>query len=328
MKQLRMLYTSSVFVNPDDVRRMTEAAVFIANEILIPASVQIQPGLSREDTRWVATRLAELHELGAVSSWDVEGALRQKVPSLPFGGAPDRIIDRETYLMMNALVDERLMEQRNVFLGDEANEYDGITEIVLGRHTLWRFAVAQALGANRALVDPRAQGAMNQFFSDLDRYQKFESLVLRRIEYRLGLPDVSQLDMRDIEVCRDLMPSFREMLLDAAEGQYDELSLNDAVERVATEITEAFLALTARLEIRTVSTRGRTWVVPASGFKEAAWDIVQMLFAPIILAKYTKLFFDWHRDGKRLAPLLLLLRLREIGSRRQAPRLPRRQDNG
>jgi hypothetical protein len=317
MLPFRMLYTSNVFVTVDDVRQLTEGSAFIADEILVPAGVQVHPSLGPEDARWVRRRLADLHELGALRSWEVEGTNRPELPGQVFTAQhADRVIDRETYSELIELVDERLMEQRHVFLGDDAVQYDGITEIVVGRHTLWRFAVAQALGANRVLVEPRAQGTINQFFSDLDRYQKFESLVLHNLEYRLGLPDVSNLDAKELETCRKLMPDFRGLLLERTEGQYDEANLDAAVERVANEIAEAFLSITAKLEIQSINILGKPRIVPVTGFREGSWDVVQMLFAPVILLKYAKLFFDWRRDSDRLAPLLLLLKLREISAKK------------
>lgn len=309
-----LLYANKSFLDMADIRRITQASVFVADEILLPSTIEVNPQLTDEERGFAIARLRELNEVGAVRFWGVENQLanyhRESQEIWPVQA--EHVVNHEQYESIMSRIDNRLMEQREMFLGREATSFDGITEMVLGRTTMWKFAIAQTLNADRLLLDRQTQGAMHQFFSDLMRYEQFESLIIDRIASQLHLPDISQLSVRDIEICRRYMPAFRSKLLESAEGKYNEIFLSSMIENIATSVTNDFLDAINAVDPKTVRIFGRTMLHPGGIASEVAWDLLQLLFAPVIAVKYAKLFFKWYTDSSDTAPLLLLMHLRTL----------------
>lgn len=311
----RMQYANKAFLTLEDVRRITLASVFVADEVLLPATVYVSPELTEVERDFILTRLQGLHELKAVRFWKIEGVPEIKTQARPSDKVsipPDQIITPEQYNAIMEMIDDRLMEQRQLFLREAATSYDGITEMVLGRQTMWKFAIASNLDVDRLLISEQIQSTMQQFFSDLMRYEEFESLIIDRIADKLNLPDVSQLSLEDIESCRKFMPLFREKLLQTSENQYDELFLMTMVEKIADSIVNEFFDLIQKHNLKAAKIFGKPMLRPNRLMEDFTWDLLQLLFAPIIAVKFAKLFFEWYKDSSATAPLLLLMRLREL----------------
>lgn len=310
----KMLYANKSFLNSEDIRRITLASIFIADQVLLPTNIQANPTLSDSERKFITTRLKELHEINALRFWKIEGKadeITQAVPRKAVITRPDEVIDLESYKAILEQINDRLMYQRETLLGEQATSYDGITEMVMGKQTMWKFAVAKTLQADRLLFEAEAQSTMSQFFSDLMRYHEFESLVVERIAEKLDLPDISILDMKDIETCRKYMPAFREKLINKTEDQYDQIFLELIVEEIAKAIVDEFLDLIVA-QNKAILSRGKLLGKGTGIAKEASWDLLQMLFAPIIIAKYAKLFFDSQKESSEIAPLLLLIKLHQL----------------
>jgi len=312
-----MLYASSLYLTPADIRRIIQASVFVADQVLLPTTVQPSHDLTEAESHFVLTRINELRELGALNFWEIEGQpdLLPRMRSRDkLSVHPDKVIPYEDYKTISELIDDRLMQQRNIFLGADAISHDGITEMVLGKQTMWKFAVAKSLNADRLLLDQKTKAAMRQFFTDLMRYQEFESLIIDRIADKLDLPDISQLSVEDIERCRKLMPAFRAKLMIATQNQFNEIFLQSLIEDIANGIVNDFFDLinSHAHDPKIVEVFGKPMLRPTVFAKEATWDIVQVLFAPVIAAKYAWLFFKWFTDSSETVPLLLLMQLRQL----------------
>lgn len=318
---LRMLYANTAFVTPEHLRRITQASVFMADSILLPSNVTVEPGLDHELQQQLTRRLQELHEIGAVRFWEIELG-RSEQPQVPFGAVwpGDDFVAHEEYRSMFDQVNERLMEQRQTFLKGEAASYDGITEMVLGRQAMWRFCVAQELDANRLLLDDSTTAAMGHYFSDLMRYVEFESKVLDEVETRLDLPDVSLLSAEDLERCRAELPAFRQKLIEKTTNRFDAMHVDQGVGEAASDLLDEFFEKTAKFKPLPVKVGGKSRVLPGEIIGEGIWDLSQLIFAPVIALKYAQLFFEWRREGRAMTPLLLLLDIK-----RKAPATKRRQ---
>jgi hypothetical protein len=308
------MYANKAHLTIEDVRKIILASVFVADEVLLPSSLYVSPNLSDEQQGFVLTRINELHDIGAVRFWEIEGFTNPSLSEARRSGLvmpADEQITRTQYNTVMEMIDERLMEQRQLFLGEAATSYDGITEMVLGRQTMWKFAVAESLKADRLLISPEVEGTMQQYFSDLMRYHQFESQIIERIADRLSLPDVSGLDPREIEICRQFMPAFRTRLLNSTQSQFNELFLTAMVEEIADAIVNEFYDAIMATDVKTMRIFGRPMLKPTRMIEDITWDLLQLLFAPIIAVKFGKLFFEWMRDSSASAPLLLLMRLRQ-----------------
>lgn len=313
----KLLYRHRSTCRLSDVRRIIEAAIFAADAVLLPAELHIDIQASNEERKFILTRLDEMHELGAIQLWEVEapgGREVERKRGAIWQGAADRVIPRDDYIRMLGEVDDRVMEQREFFLKGEGKSFDGITEIVLGRHAMWRFAIAETLGANRLLVDSTEQRDFEYYFSDLFRYEDFESKVIGEIAHKLQLPDVSTLSTEEIERCRKLMPAFRDRLLRETRDKYDSLLLPDLVARIGETIVHEFHDVLLRRDLKHVRVLGKQVVLPSSMGREAYWDLLQLILQPVVLTKYLHLFFQWRRDATNVPPLLLLLQLQSIGA--------------
>lgn len=304
-----LLYANKAFLTALDIRRIVQASVFVADQILLPSTVWEDPSLDDKEKAFVATRLRELHEIGALKFWGVEGQaplLSQQGFSSLLQLKPDIVVPIEQYSRMYEETIELVMEQRITFLGGpEATSYDGITEIVAGKQELWRLSLCNALGANRLMLDKVHSQNIERYFADLFRYTKFEAQVIEQISEKLKLPDVSQLSISDIEKCRKYMPDFRNKLAQDT-GHYNQLTGAKLVERIADAIINDYLD---RIESKAFR--------PAHAMldigREVVWDLLQYIFAPIIAAKYAKLFLKLIK-GKDSSEILLY-ELRKIAKR-------------
>jgi len=311
-----MSFDSRSYVTTSDTRRIIQAAIFAADEVLIPTSVELDPNLEEDEQKFVSLRLHQLREISAVRFWEVEGQhTRMKLDSATPVQA-DSTIDRESYRDLMESVDQRLVEASSIFRPARSSSYDGITEMVHGKQAIWRFAVAQKLQANRVLLERQTQRGLTRFVSDLMRYEEFEAKVIERISSRLDLPDVSQLDIDDIVKCRSFMPAFRSKLLERTRDSYDEVFLTRMVDQVADAIVNEFLDVIQSLAPNVVLIGGKRIAIPKdpADARSRKWDLMQLMLAPLIASKYARYFFKWTDEAESRAPLLLLMQLRTARS--------------
>ncbi|MGW3352676.1 hypothetical protein ACWDA3_56105 [Nonomuraea rubra] len=314
-REFVMSFDSRSYLTTDDVRRIIQAAVFAADEILVPTTVEVDPALPLPEHDFVLRRLAELRELNVIRFWGVEG----EHPRMRLAGgvrvAPDRVIVREDYERMVRMIDDRLMDVRAVLLRDRASSYDGITEVVLGKQTMWRFAVAQALNANRLLLERHGQASVTRFFSDLARYEEFEAKVIDQISTRLDLPDVSRLDIDAIATCRQFMPAFRAKLLETMQHKYDDMFLAKMIERIADAIVNEFFDTLQTLGPNATMLAGKRVILPSVVQRDIKWDLLRLILSPVIAARYAKYYFKWLDAQSAAEPMLLLMQLRSFRRR-------------
>jgi diphthamide synthase subunit DPH2 len=110
------------------------------------------------------------------------------------------------------------------------------------------------------------------------------------------------------------MPSFRKKLLEKLKNKYDEVYLMTMVEEIANAIINEFfdVIISKSQDTDVMKIFNKTILKPTELAKEVTWDLLQLLFAPIIAVKYAGLFFDWANNSKKSTPLLLLLKLKQF----------------
>jgi hypothetical protein len=315
----RMMFSHQAHFGLSDLRRITMAVVFAADEALVPSHLRLDPSLDEDQRLLVQARTRELYEIGALRTWEVENAPdpHRSAPTEQLLALPsDQVIDTHTYLGLLETVEEQLVDYRHEFLPATDN-FEGITEFTLGKQTLCKIALAEQLQADRLLIDRDGRDAFGLFLDDLGRYERFEEPIIEQVVEGLALPDVSVLDMADIERCRRLMPAFRDDLLRRTSGRFHELGLADLTADIAASIVSDFTDTIAKRmsDPRIAPLFDHAVPLPDEIAREALWDLLQLLVKPVVAAKYMRLITRWYRGSRELGPLLLLLRLHRLSHR-------------
>ncbi|MDQ5825274.1 MAG: hypothetical protein M3441_13860 [Chloroflexota bacterium] len=277
--QYSMLFPIRAYLTKADLDDITQASVFLADRVWLPTTMLPSQQLSDDDRTYIISRLADLRSLGAIRLWQIEGQpeyLSRHNLAEALGVEADFTIPRDRYLEMDSEIDEQLMSHRSAFLRDEAASFDGVTEIVLGKQELHRFAICGELGANRLLSGHTGTLGMRHFLLDLLRYENFERQILDQLTQELQLPNVAALDIKDISRCRKHMPAFRAKLLQEADGKYtQDLDLRVA-ERIANAIAEDYLEAVEK------SRRDSREQIFEEG-RDITWDAVLHFVLPILM---------------------------------------------
>lgn len=303
------LYANKAFFSLEDIQRLTQSVVFLADCIYVPASVSADPRLTDEAQSFIYSRLQEFHEIGAVSFWEIEGqtsflrdSLLDQKHSLPI----DRIISRDEYKTIYHEVIDRLTSCRSDFLGTEvAGSFDGITEIVLGKHTILTFALNSHLQTRSILLDPVTEANNSRFFERLLFKTKIAEQVVQEVSIGLHIPDLSLLDIKNIQECRELMPAFRDRLFDDIEAGQTHLQTDRsmAIKQIADAIVDRFL------EHLHEKARQQSFFKAA---RTAAWSLAQMVLPKLITQDNSDRFFKWGSSAPPVTPELFLFRLRNV----------------
>jgi hypothetical protein len=204
------MHTWTTDFNGYDVRRIMQSAVFAAETVLLPANAQIAPGLADAARNDVARQLGRLRDLGAVELWALEDDLPDR-PLVP--GAPTTVIPVEDYADLYQEAIESLVMQRRDFLGDQhALHFDGMTEIILGKHATIHAVLCRYLSAGAVLHDAASATGYGQFLLQLQA-EAVLSDVIGEIAMQLGLPDVSDFPDEILSAARANLQPFRNRVL-------------------------------------------------------------------------------------------------------------------
>ena len=303
------LYANKAYLTLEDIQRLTQSSVFLTECIYLPSSVRAAPTLGEEERTFIHTRLRELHEIGAFKFWEIEGQTEFLTGSTSSAGIDlpiEKIIPRDEYLTIYNLVIDRLNSSRREFLGvEDAGSFDGITEIVLGKHVIWTFALNSYLDTRNIILDPATEANNLRFFRKLLAKTQIAEEVIQEISVSLHIPDLSLLNISQIESCRSYMPAFREKLLsniDTTESSYF-VGRPVLIKQISGAIVDDFLEY-----LQEQAQKPKLFKTP----KELFWNLAQLVLSRIITEKNKDRFFKWNDDKQTNAPELLLLKLRDI----------------
>lgn len=302
----RVLFLDRAFLTIYDIDRLTQASVLFADETLLRTSIALDSSLTDDESAFAARRLAFLHEIGAVRYWSIEGEYN----ATPSGAASDVVIPYEAYQELYEQVTERAQETRDLFLSRGAGEQiDGVTEVVLGRNQLWKFALASELRADRLLLDDSSHATMNKYLnSPLVRLQAIEEPVLDVFLKDIHVDNIALLNENALEELRKLMPQFRAGLL-AETGTIDSaVATRTIIERVAHKIADEYLD-----QLEDAARRSSRLSLGRSLVRELYWDLLGYVMPPMVLMKYHELLFSWSRTRSADASLQFVFNLRKIG---------------
>jgi len=264
------------------------------------------PQAPEEDTAYIRARISGLHEIGAVKFWFAEGSpeLGVNAGKLVTGQA-DVTITRERYKELYGQMMARLVDNREHFRG--GNSFDGIAEVVEGKHALFLFGLKDLLGAEGILLDERGAGNVSKYFRNLVGQLLVAEEVVRNLTVRLHLPDIAELDMEQIESVRRHMPAFRDRLLAAAGDEQIMFDERDAmVERLTNLLMDEFFDYIWDIRAAKRDNSGPRRV----------WSLLQLALPTIITRRNAARFFGWAGQDAA-APEMILMKLQML---RRAPK--------
>lgn len=303
------LYTNKADVWPDDIRQLIQSAVYLAESIYVPATIRAAPILVDTERKLIHRKLLELHSIGALKFWEVEGVRSFLTPESERLILPvDLVISREEYKVLYEKVIDRLMANRTHFLHSENQvSVEGIAEIVRGKHVLWSFALKEFLGANDILLDAaNAHNSMLFFTGLLDpSVVGVSQAIISEVTLRLHIPDVSNLTINQIETCRTFMPAFRDDLVAQVKaGGTFEFDRKEIIKKTADKIVDRFIDYMLEKQFSAENLDQTT----------STWTLDQLLFSQEIRDN-SDMFFKWQNENASSAPELLLWKLRsEFGA--------------
>ena len=305
MTEHSFLFPAKAYLGSEDMRRLTEAAVFVADEIWVSATTGIDRALPEEERKALRQRFRELVEIGAVRTWEIEGQagfLGDAVEGDPLSTSPDSTVVLDRYRDMHAHLVDRLADIRKALVtGQAASSFDGVTEVVLGKHLLGSLGVRELVECSDLLLDPIGADTVTRYLDPLFTKSNLISGAIEELQPRLALPDISLLDQDQIEECRRLMPSFRKELVERVNHASSIESASSSIEKITDE-------LVARYE--EVATGG-------DAAKAKGWRLGRLKIPDDALRRiYEPLFGNLEGGEGAIPPGMLLLRLLELSRSR------------
>jgi hypothetical protein len=298
------LYTNKAYIWPEDLRHLTQSAVFLAETIYVPSTIRPAPVLTAQDRVQLMRKLLELHEIHALRFWEIEGT-KSLLPSDPDNVTlpVDDEMSRKEYAELHEKTIERLMENRMFFLKSETQaSVEGIAEIVRGKHVLWSFALKDFFRANDILLDATNADSHKIYFSKLiePSILSLGEAVIEEVAMKLHIPDVSLLSTQQIEECRVFMPKFRdELLKKITAGGISTLNREELIRTTANAIVDRFIYFILE---KTVEMQNADQTV-------SRWSLSQLFF-PQEVKDNSDRFFKWENQKESPAPELLLWKLK------------------
>lgn len=156
-------------------------------------------------------QLGRLIDIGAVRTWSLDGVEQSPATAR----APSEVIARERYLEIYEQSLDLLMARRSLFLGGErALRFDGVTEIVVGKHAVMHALLAGELSAAGILHDQDSADGYARFLTDLLNPAGLVAQIANSVAIELDLPEASALPDVVYEDARRRLVHFRAYILE------------------------------------------------------------------------------------------------------------------
>lgn len=307
------LLVPRAYLRTEDVLRVLQGSVFFSDVVYLPSTSRPDPRLDAGARAYVEERLHGLRELGAVKFWSAEGD-QVGADDEPDLWEADYTLDYDRRLAIYHEITERLMDNRNKFVqGRVPDPFDGITELVVGKHVLWWVALQEQLEAKGILLEPEAARNTAHYFDTL-RAPYIAAEAVTEIAIRLHLPDLALLTIAQIADVRAVMPDFRDELMaeiSALDQPYT--AVGSVIDTVVDSVVERYLS-----QAEAGPSRSTRHFLPDPS--QSRWTAA-MLRVPVLGSVMRGSFLGWTNAGEpeRAPDLLLLRRLRAHGASAATP---------
>lgn len=221
------------------VRALAQACLYSADAVLIPASATIQEDITDDERAFIETQIGRLLDLGALATWGVDGVTQSPIASR----APAEVIPRERYQEIYSQSIDLLMARRVHFLGGErATRFDGVTEVVVGKHAVIHALLAAELSASAILHDRDSADGYARFLTDLLNPAGLVAQIASSVAIELDLPEASALPDSIYDDARKKLTRFRAYVLDRLRSTGPILLGDAALEDLRTTLVRDVVA--------------------------------------------------------------------------------------
>lgn len=250
-ESIRLLHTWTGELSVLGVRALAQACLYGADTVLIPASAAIPEDVREEERAFIQDVVGKLIDLGALTTWGVDGVRGSAITAR----AQAEVISRERYRSIYDQSMGLLMDRRALFLGgDRSTRFDGVTEVVVGKHAVMHTLLAEELSAAAIMHDRDSAAGYSRFLADLANPAGLVAQIAASVAVELDLPEASALPDALYEDARRKLSQFRAYILERLRTSGPILAGDDALEdlraSVVREVVDAYLEHAAR--------RGRT----------------------------------------------------------------------
>lgn len=243
-----------------ELRRILNAASFIYDEVYLNANFLIDPTLDSETKKLISDKLNLLIEIGALKIWRAE-ANPTRSACLPLGG--ECIISDKAYIEMYERTNDKLVDLRKTFLGDRFADFDGITEIINGKHVLFHAELAKHFGTVSLLHDTSTLSGYGEFVVSLYPEAELADALAKKLAAEANFPDLSALPPETLQKARTNLEDFRSYLVGKVESRTlvrsADLSLQVVIDEIVPEIVEEYLSLRSSISEVEKQWSSRLW---------------------------------------------------------------------
>jgi hypothetical protein len=302
----RMLYLGPSILDMHEMERIYQAALFCADEILVPTSLSISPRQPKEEYNFIKSKITALSDMGIIRPWTIEGLSYPKYyrPIKNLGEAIT-ILESE-HISISDQINKNLMKFRTSQHAPRASDsgrcvVQGIGEIVEGRRMLWSIGLASTLKADRVLLNPNGAEAISYQFYSLYARSNIEQKILQEFMRVTTIGPICNLPVEEFQERRKYMPHFAKMMQERASRVNDIFSTEQDILKVADEMGTDFLTKADNLK------KGPTWKSFLSNhYKDIVWDIIGNIFSPSIVAEYLIDILEWRKEREKNLPFYVV----------------------
>lgn len=302
----RMLYLGPSILNMKELERIYQAAMFCADEILVPMSLSISQHQSKEESDFIKRKIIALVEIGAIQPWTFEGLSHPKV-FRPIENMGDPIIiSSNEYIALSEKINANLMKFRHSqhlsnIVESKRHVVQGIGEIVEGRRMLWSIGSASVLKADRVLLNPNGAEAISYQFQSLFARSRIEQKALEEFLRVISVGPFCQLSSEELVDRRKYLPHFAQLMRERASQVSAVFATEEEILRVGEQLGVEFLKKIDSLK------KGPTWKSFLSRhYSNITWDIVGLLFSPSIVVRYLVEVLRWRKEKEKNLPFFVV----------------------
>lgn len=243
----RLLHTWTGELTVLGVRALAQACLYGADTVLIPASATVPEEVREEERVFIQHQVGKLIDLGALTTWGVDGVSGSAVTAR----AQAEVIPRERYREIHDRSMGLLMDRRALFLGGKkSTRFDGVTEVIVGKHALMHTLLAEELSAAAIMHDRDSADGYARFLADLANPAGLVAQIAASVAVELDLPEASALPDELYDDARKKLSHFRSYILERLRSSGPILTGDEALEdlraSVVRDMVDAYLEYAAR----------------------------------------------------------------------------------
>lgn len=305
-----MLYDDRADITLEQLERIYQGIVWLADTVVMPSYARPSPLLDGEVQSQIKDRLAELAEAGYIGRWNLAGDLSNVAAARWWPGSSEELsIDRDMYAELNRGIEVGVELYREDILrgvGHKAGSMmSGISEFVSLRDSLWTVGLARFAGAEYLLSSDTRSLALSAPVKRLAALGAVTGPVSETIMQMHGMGALSVLTVRDIERLRRFKPATRTVISQILkEVRSDTISSLDQSTyfEAAVERTREYYAQLLAESVRSASRSGAINDALGLGI-----SIAGTIFPPLGTLAFAQPLMSWSPHGRSTRRLVVFM---------------------